>query len=108
VGDAVGVGAHLTSLRRTAIGSFRVADARPPEDPGAPLPLATAIAHLPRIDLDALEAEAAEHGRVLAPAGIDGPYAIFGPGDRLIGIWRDDGPKARPEMVLAPRADGDG
>ena len=108
VGDAVGVGAHLTSLRRTAIGSFRVADARPPEDPGTPLPPAAAVAHLPRLDLDALEAEAAGHGRVLGPAGIDGPYTVYGPGDRLIGIWRDDGPKARPEMVLAPRADGEG
>ncbi len=102
VGAALGVGAHLTSLRRTAIGWLPVAEARPPDDPGEPLPLARAVAHLPRIVLDDVEAEAASHGRVLGPAGFDGPYGVYGPGGNLIGIWRDDGPKARPEMVLAP------
>jgi tRNA pseudouridine55 synthase len=101
VGEALGVGAHLRSLRRVAIGAFTVTDARPADDPGTPHPPARAVAHLPRIDLDAVEAEAASHGRVLAPAGVDGPYAVFGP-DGLIGIWRDAGAKAVPEMVLAP------
>ena len=32
---------------------------------------------------------------------IDGPYAVFGPDDALKGIYRDDGAKARPEVVLA-------
>ncbi|HEX6844298.1 MAG TPA: tRNA pseudouridine(55) synthase TruB [Actinomycetota bacterium] len=103
VGNALGVGAHLTALRRTAIGGFDVRDARPPQDPGTPLPVERAVDHLPRLDLDEIEAEAASHGRVLGPAGIEGPYGVFGPGGRLIGVWRDDGPKARPEMVLAPR-----
>jgi tRNA pseudouridine55 synthase len=102
VGDAVGVGAHLTRLRRTAIGPFPVDDAVPPDDPGAPLPLERAVIHLPRVDLEAEEARVASHGSVLAPAGAPGPHAVFGPDGRLIGIWRDDGPKARPEMVLAP------
>jgi tRNA pseudouridine55 synthase len=102
VGEALGVGAHLTALRRTAIGPFSVRDARPPEDPGDPLPPATAVGHLPRVDLDEVEAEAASHGRVLGPAGIEGPYGVYGAGGDLIGIWRDAGPKAVPEMVLAP------
>jgi tRNA pseudouridine55 synthase len=101
VGDALGVGAHLTALRRTAIGRFDVADARPPGHPGDPLPLEAAVAHLPRIDLDDIEAEAAGHGKVLAPAGLEGPYGVFGPGGGLVGVWRDDGPRALPEMVLA-------
>jgi tRNA pseudouridine55 synthase len=102
VGDALGVGAHLTRLRRTAIGPFTLAGSVPPADPGVPLPVERAVIHLPRVDVQAEEAEAASHGSVLGPAGLDGPYAVFGPGGRLIGIWRDDGPKARPEMVLAP------
>ena len=102
VGDALGVGAHLTRLRRTAIGPFQLADAVTLDDPGAPLPVERAVMHLPRVDLDAEEARAAAHGSVLAPAGVPGPHAVFGPDGRLIGIWRDDGPKARPEMVLAP------
>lgn len=103
VGDELGVGAHLTRLRRTAIGPFHVRDAVLVDHPGAPLPLERAVTHLPRVDLDLEEARAAAHGSVLAPAGLPGPHAVFGPDGRLIGIWRDDGPKARPEMVLAPR-----
>lgn len=102
VGDALGVGAHLRELRRTAIGSFRVEDAAPPDAPGQPLPIEAAVRHLPRVDLEHVEAEAASHGRVLGPADVDGPYGVYGPDGALIGIWRDDGPKARPEMVLAP------
>jgi tRNA pseudouridine55 synthase len=101
VGDTLGCGAHLTRLRRTAVGPLRVDDATPPEDPGAPLPVERAVAHLPRLRLDAEEAVAASHGRVLGPAGIDGPYGVYDPDGRLIGIWRDAGAKARPEMVLA-------
>lgn len=101
VGDALGAGAHLTRLRRTAIGPFSVEDAMPPDSPGDPLPLERAVAHLPRVILEAEEARVASHGSVLGPAGIAGPYAVVGPDGRLIGIWRDDGPKARPQMVLA-------
>ncbi len=102
VGEVLGVGAHLTRLRRTAIGPFSVDDAVDPDDPGSPLPVERAVVHLPRVDLQADEARAASHGSVLAPAGVPGPHAVFDPGGRLIGIWRDDGAKARPEMVLAP------
>ncbi|HSL11312.1 MAG TPA: tRNA pseudouridine(55) synthase TruB [Actinomycetota bacterium] len=103
VGAALGCGAHLTRLRRTAVGPLRVDGATPPDAPGKPLPLATAVAHLPQVRLDDLEAEAASHGRILAPAGLDGPYAVSGPGGELIGIYRDDGGKATPEMILAAR-----
>ena len=102
VGAALGCGAHLTGLRRTRIGPFEVAGARPPDAPGEPLPVERAVAHLPRFDLETEEAVAAGHGRILGPAGLDGPYAVYGPDGRLIGIYRDEGPRARPEMVLAP------
>jgi tRNA pseudouridine55 synthase len=102
VGEALGCGAHLAALRRTAIGPFRVEDARPPADPGEPLPLERAVAHLPAVRLELEEARAAANGSILAPAGIDGPYAVLGPDGRLIGIWRDVGARARPEMVLGP------
>jgi tRNA pseudouridine55 synthase len=103
VGTALGCGAHLVRLRRTRIGPFRVDDARPPEEPGDPLPLELGVAHLPRVDLEEPEeARAAANGSILAPAGIEGPYAVHAPDGRLIGVWRDVGAKARPEMVLAP------
>ncbi|HKX34661.1 MAG TPA: tRNA pseudouridine(55) synthase TruB [Actinomycetota bacterium] len=100
VGRSLGCGAHLVRLRRTAIGSFRVEDAGPPGE-GAPEPLERAVEHLPSIRVDVEEARAVTHGRILAPAGIEGPYAVFGPDDALKGIYRDEGAKARPEVVLA-------
>ena len=99
LGRDLGCGAHLARLVRTRIGPFRLEDASPPESPRL-LPVFAAVAHLPRLDLDGDEARAASHGSILAPAGIEGPYAVVGPGDALIGIWRDDGAKARPEVVL--------
>jgi tRNA pseudouridine55 synthase len=100
VGRTLGCGAHLVRLRRTAIGSFRVEDARPPGE-ATPEPLERAVEHLPSIRVDAEEARAVAHGRILAPAGIEGPYAVYGPDNALKGIYRDDGAKARPEVVLA-------
>lgn len=102
VGAALSCGANLTSLRRTAIGPFRASDASPPEGPGDPLPAEDAVRHLPRLDLEAEEAVAASHGRPLGPAGLAGPYGVFDPVGRLIGVYEDDGPKARPQVVLAP------
>ena len=103
VGAALGCGAHLTALRRTAIGPFTVASATTPENPGRPQPLERAVAHLPRFDLEHEEAIAAGHGRILAPAAIDGPYGVYDPDGLLIGVYRDDGAKARPLVILAPR-----
>jgi tRNA pseudouridine55 synthase len=100
LGRALGCGAHLVRLRRTAIGPFRVEDARP-AGVGEPLPIERAIGHLPSVHLDAEEARAASHGRLLGPAAIDGPYAVFGPDGALKGIYRDAGASARPEVVLA-------
>jgi tRNA pseudouridine55 synthase len=101
VGTALGCGAHLTRLRRTAIGSFAVEEASPPDEAGDLLPVERAVAHLPRFELEPEEARVARHGSILGPAGIEGPYAVFDPDGALVAIYRDDGPKARPEMVLA-------
>ena len=101
VGEKLGCGAHLVRLVRTRIGPFDLGDARPPEDPGDPLPLERAVAHLPRRDAEHEdEARAAGHGRCLGPSGLDGPHALFAPDGRLIGIFRDTGTKSCPEVVL--------
>jgi tRNA pseudouridine55 synthase len=102
VGAALSCGAHLIGLRRTAIGPYSVVDAVALDGPGEPLPLDAAVSHLPRLELDADEAIAASHGRPLGPAGLTGPYAVFGPNGRLIGVYEDDGPRARPQVILAP------
>jgi tRNA pseudouridine55 synthase len=102
VGRTLGCGAHLVGLRRTAIGSFRVEEARPPGE-GALEPVERAVEHLPSIRLEPEEARAASHGRPLGPAGIAGPYAVLDPGDELVGIYRDQGAMGRPEVVLSRR-----
>ena len=102
VGTALGCGAHLTALRRTRVGSFDVVDAEPPDHPCAPLPIASAVAHLPSLTLEDEEAKAAAHGRVLGPTGLVGPYAIVGRGGELIGVYEDDGPRSKPLVVLQP------
>jgi tRNA pseudouridine55 synthase len=101
VGVAVSTGAHLTALRRTAIGPYRAEDAVTPEAVHELLPIEAAVGHLPRLDLEPEEASAASHGRALGPAGIAGPYGVFGPGGRLIGVYEDDGQRARPHVILA-------
>jgi len=102
VGRSLGCGAHLVRLRRTAIGSFLVEDARPPGE-ATLQPLERAVRHLPGIRLEPEEARAASHGRPLGPAGIVGPYAVFDPEDALVGVYRDEGAMARPEVILARR-----
>jgi tRNA pseudouridine55 synthase len=102
VGRSLGCGGHLVRLRRTAIGSFRVEDARPPGE-GTLQTLERAVQHLPGIRLEQEEARAASHGRPLGPAGIVGPYAVFDPEDALVGVYRDEGAMARPEVILPRR-----
>jgi tRNA pseudouridine55 synthase len=101
VGDALGCGAHLIRLRRTAIGPFSVSDASPPGSPSEVLPVETAVAHLPHVTLLEEEARVARNGSILGPAGVEGPYAVVDPTGSLIGVYRDDGTKGRPEVILA-------
>jgi tRNA pseudouridine55 synthase len=108
-GQALGVGGHLTALRRTAVGGFTLAEAatldelegRAPEVVNLPLD-AAADRFFPRRDAGADEARVLSHGGPLAPVGIAGPYAVFGPDGGLIAIVSERGGRARAEIVLAP------
>jgi tRNA pseudouridine55 synthase len=102
VGSKLGCGAHLTRLRRTAIGPFSVQNAGPPDDPGSLLPPERAVDHLAAITLHPEEAKVAVNGCCLGPIGITGPYRALAPDGRLIGIYRDDGAKSVPEVILTP------
>lgn len=101
VGAALGCGAHLVALRRTAIGHLLVGEATGPDDP-TPLPAARAVAHLPTIEVDPEEASAVSNGRVLGPAGIAGPHAVVDRVGRLLAVYEDDGPRSKPLVVLVP------
>ena len=109
LGVTLGVGGHLTALRRTAVGGLTLAEAstlaeleeRAPDVVGLPMAEAAARA-FPRRDASAEEARVLSHGGPLEPAGIAGPYAVFDPAGALLAIVSERGGRAKPEIVLAP------
>ena len=96
-GQALGCGAHLSRLVRTAVGPFQLADALPAEalTPAAARNPELLVAELPRRDLSAGERTAVTHGRPV-PAG------DVGAGDR-VALFADGA-----LVAVAERADQDG
>ena len=105
VGAALGVGGHLTALRRTAVGSFDLAVARTLEelaDDFAVLPIADAARRtFASVDLDEGQA-----GDVRVGRGLDhslpgrGPHAVFGPDGTFLALYEQRGEQARPVAVF--------
>lgn len=93
LGDALGVGGHLTALRRTRVGPFLVEDALEVPEFGEPYagellaPAAVAGALFPVIALDAEQAADLANGKRLV---VDQPdaacAAALAPGGRLVGL----------------------
>ncbi len=107
VGAALGVGGHLTALRRTRVGRFGLDEARTldalAEKPNMSYSLDEAcLLAFPRRDLSVDEAESARHGRALEPAGIDGVYAATAPDGKVISLLRDEGKRAKSVVVVRP------
>lgn len=110
LGEALGVGAHLTSLRRTAVGRFRVKDALPLgalESGGEGLPPEAwidpldALGHLPREEVSAERAGDVAHGIVL-PAedrADQGPLVLSHRGELVAVAEIVDG-RLRPRKVF--------
>lgn len=102
-GEALGTGAHLTALRREAIGRFRVETATPLAalDAAAPLlPPAPLLAHLPHVQLPAPEREAVGHGRAVPNVwDARGTVALL-EGEALVAIGTADDEWVRPTVVL--------
>jgi tRNA pseudouridine55 synthase len=107
VGLALGVGGHLTALRRTRVGRFGLDQARTldelADEPRLSYSLDEAcLQSFPRRDLTADEAEDARHGRALKPAGIEGVYAATAPDGRVIALLRDQESQTKSVVVLRP------
>jgi tRNA pseudouridine55 synthase len=109
MGHRLGVGGHLTQLRRTRVGSYRIEDARTLEQLAerfdvVPLDQA-AQAAFPRRDLSADEARRLAHGGRLAPAAASapapGPTAAYAPDGTLIALVTEESGEARPLVVFA-------
>jgi tRNA pseudouridine55 synthase len=87
--------AYCESLRRVAIGGFRV------EDAGAELTPNEALGFLPEIRLDGEQAKAVSHGQALpAESATEGPVRLSFDGE-LLAVARSEHGQLRPEVVLA-------
>jgi tRNA pseudouridine55 synthase len=107
VGAAVGVGGHLTALRRTRVGRFGLDQARTLDEladqPRMSYSLDEAcVQSFPRRDLTAEEAEHTRHGRPLKPVGIDGVYAATTADGQVIALLKDDVNRTKSVVVLRP------
>ncbi|QTE30590.1 tRNA pseudouridine(55) synthase TruB [Pengzhenrongella sicca] len=113
LGTGLGVGGHLTALRRTRVGGYPIGlartldelEAHPDSTPLEVLPLAAAArATFPVRELTADEATALSYGKRIdagEPAPSD-PIAAIAPDGTLAALLTADGPHARPVLVFAP------
>ncbi|QLY29708.1 tRNA pseudouridine(55) synthase TruB [Nocardia huaxiensis] len=112
LGEKLGVGGHLTALRRTRVGPFTLEHARTLEEltaaSEAEQPLlsldideATRTA-FPLREIDEKQADDLRNGRWLDPVGIKGVYAAVDPSGRTIALLQESGKRASSVMVVRP------
>ncbi|MBB6554519.1 tRNA pseudouridine(55) synthase TruB [Nonomuraea rubra] len=105
LGAALGVGGHLTSLRRTRVGPYDLSLARSIDQLAEEcviLPIGQAVAAaFPRRDVTAEEARVIGHGGRLPSAGLGkGPIGVFGPEGELLALVEEQGRVAKPLAVF--------
>ncbi|HEY3531112.1 MAG TPA: tRNA pseudouridine(55) synthase TruB [Nocardioides sp.] len=90
LGEVLGVGGHLTELRRTAVGPFSLTDARTLDELGERLtmtPIAEAArTSFPALDLDEPEAADVRVGRRL-DLTLDATTALFAPDGEFLALY---------------------
>jgi tRNA pseudouridine55 synthase len=105
LGNALGVGGHLTALRRTSVGEFGLDIAHTLDELAEEFALIdiadAARASFPAYELDDVQASLVRVGRKLPldlPA--DGPVAVFAPGGEFLALYERGGELARPVAVF--------
>ena len=112
LGRALGVGGHLTALRRTRVGGFAITDAHPLADlearQGEPMPV-TPIADAARAaftvrEVDEAQARTLGYGQRLESEvpGRTEPVAAIAPDGTLVAMLDESRPTARSLVVFAP------
>jgi len=103
IGSALGGGAHLRNLRRTAVGGFTLADANPMEKPRL-LPISDAVRHLTSVRVDDDVAIDVGYGRVLTPErlGVEGlgPWAVLHSSGELLAVYERHPRGVKPSVVI--------
>jgi tRNA pseudouridine55 synthase len=111
-GAVLGVGGHLTALRRTASGPFTVDRAAPVEEAGAALLAGGSSGFLGLTEAATLvfparsvtdeEARALTYGQRIPATGAPGLHAAVDPAGRLYALVEDAGPSARVTVGFPP------
>ena len=111
LGEALGVGAHLTALRRTRVGPFGPDVARTLDELAAGEDVVDAAvvrlddavaAAFPRRDLTSQDAAALSYGKRLSVTGQAGVVGAFAPDGRCTALVEDRDGAARPLVVFTP------
>ncbi|WP_295624208.1 tRNA pseudouridine(55) synthase TruB [uncultured Corynebacterium sp.] len=107
LGDGLGVGGHVTALRRTAAGPFRIGDARTleelAEDPSPTMSLDEAcVTCFPVREITDSEGVDLSQGKWLEPIGLDGVHAARTPGGRVPALITESGARAKVVFVVRP------
>ncbi|MEO7979615.1 MAG: tRNA pseudouridine(55) synthase TruB [Sporichthyaceae bacterium] len=104
LGAGLGVGGHLTALRRTRVGPYALDVAHTLEqlaDDLVVLPIADAArAAFPARELDADAAGVISHGGPLPAGGTRGPVAVFGPDGTFLALVEDHGATTKALAVF--------
>ena len=108
IGTALGGGAHVCTLRRTAIGPFGQDQAQPLEAITL-ISLAEGLAGRPTVTADGDLAAAVRHGKVLEADELgvsgEGPWAVLDPGGALLALYESHrGSTVKPAVVVEPAA----
>lgn len=107
LGSALGGGAHLSRLRRTAVGPFGIGESHPLESPEllAPEEITRVLAVL---RVDGGTAREVVHGKVMereslgVHSGDRGPWAVLDAGGHLLAVYEAHrGASVKPSMVFA-------
>jgi tRNA pseudouridine55 synthase len=109
LGADLGVGGHLTALRRTQVGPYGIGEAATLEELAEDFRLldlsAAARSLLPVRELSADEAVELSFGRRIPATGTSGLTAAFAPEGPLVALVKDVGGQAKPELVFAAHGD---
>jgi tRNA pseudouridine55 synthase len=106
LGDALGVGGHLSALRRTRVAGFTEVMATTFEDLKAQKFITLDLAEVARTtftprELTLEEVQELSFGRPLKENGNTVINAAMSPDNRLIALLKDEGDKAKPIAVFA-------
>lgn len=107
MGEALGVGGHLTALRREASGPFTLAHARTldelEDNAALSLTLDEALtAAWPTLEVTADEYAALAMGKWLTPRGLTGVHAAVGPDGHAVALVKEKGSRLSTTFVARP------